>query len=77
MLFQSQAEEMMIEEPVFPDGEGFPMPDGGEMPSEGGVNKIWIFAGVGTGIIIAGAVTLVVLKKRKAKKEEMMLDEEE
>lgn len=75
--FEFQAEEMMMEEPMPLEGEeGLPLEEG-DGAQGGKANKLWIFAGVGTGVIIAGTITLIVLKKRKAKKEEMMLDEEE
>ena len=75
--FDFQVEEMMMEEPMPLEGEeGLPLEEGdGTQGSK--ANKLWIFAGVGAGVIIAGTITLIVLKKRKAKKEEMMLDEEE
>ena len=75
--FDFQVEEMMMEEPMPLEGqEGLPLEEGdGTQGSK--ANKLWIFAGVGAGVIIAGSITLIVLKKRKAKKEEMMLDEEE
>ena len=75
--FDFQVEEMMMEEPMPLEGqEGLPLEEG-DGTQGGKANKLWIFAGVGAGVIIAGSITLIVLKKRKAKKEEMMLDEEE
>lgn len=73
--FEFLVEEMMMEEMPPIDGEMPPME--GEMPTENAASKKWIFGGIGVGVVVATAITLVMLKKKKAKKEEMMLDEED
>ena len=74
--FEFTVEEMMIEDPMIPEGDMIePLPEG-ELPE--GEEKPGTVMYVGIAAVIVGIIiTLFWFKKRKAKKDEMMFDEED
>lgn len=69
--FEIEAEEMVMEDPNM-DEMGM-VPDAEPQKP----NRLPLYIGIGTGILVAAIITIIVLKRKKAKKEKMMLDEED
>lgn len=64
--------------PDFGDG-GFPI-DGGfdpgmDMPGGPAKTSIWVYIGIGAGVLIAAVVVFIILRKRHIKRKELSLDE--
>jgi hypothetical protein len=68
------------------DENGFPI-DGGMMPDMGGIpgmpgmpggpakTSIWVYIGIGAGVLVVAAVVFIILRKRHLRRKELSLDE--
>lgn len=64
----------MVDEWGNPIDMGGGMPDMG-MPGETGKLSIWVYIGIGAGVLVAAVAVFIILRKRHIKRKELSLDE--
>ena len=70
----------MLDENGMPIDGGFDMPGKDGMPMDGmpgGAAKtsIWVYIGIGAGVLVIAAVVFIILRKRHVRRKELSLDE--